>query len=152
MKFANPTPATVWALADALGDHVGELLALAAQRRCVLGLHDQSPAPFAVPTVAPWVVIIGDDPFPQGRARGPNGFHSGSVATLLRSAFVAMLVASDADADSYDAAAALAVSGRSSVIIETNAAHKVAWVAFAEAVAPGKLCTFRGFELVGRAR
>ncbi|MGU3663942.1 hypothetical protein ACLBX9_07125 [Methylobacterium sp. A49B] len=152
MKFANPTPTTVRALVDVLGEHVSPLLAFAAQRRCVLGLHDQSPASFVVPTAAPWVVIIGDDPFPQGRARGPGAFHSVSVATLLRSAFIATLVVSEADADGYDAMAALAISGRSSVIIETNAAHAVAWVAFAEAVAPGKLHAFRGFELIGRTR
>ncbi|MCJ2139420.1 hypothetical protein [Methylobacterium sp. E-066] len=140
MRFYLPAPSSVATMADAMGDHMGPLLLLAAHRQCALGLQDQDLAPFPVPHVGPWVAIIGDDPPWADGARGPGAFHAGSLDALMGAAYdVSIISRSEIVPDIYDRAAALAMAGHSSVIIETLAQHEIAWAALVREAAPGKL-------------
>lgn len=133
-------------LSRVLGPHMAPLLLEAAHQRCGLFLQDQEPAPFAVPAMRPWVVVIGDDPAMPATSLGPRGFHAGSLASLLRAAADVSLISCEIKPEIYERQAVLAVAGFSGVIVETRAEHEDAWLAFLAIVAPGKV---RNVALVG---
>ena len=139
MNLFFPTPAMVSVFAGGLGNHMRPLLALAAHRKCLLALQDQERAPFTVPSARPWVVIIGDDPADPETSLGPQGFHTGSLAALMRAATDVTINASEIIPELYERQAVLAAEGVSGVIIETRPQHADAWMAFVAIVAPGKM-------------
>ena len=133
------SPEMVDIYARIMGEHLRGLLTMSAHRRCLPFLQDQERKPFTVPAPRPWVVIIGDDPAEPATSLGPEGFHTGSVASLLQAAFDVTLISCEIMPEIYDRAAGLAAVGRSSVIIETRQEHEDAWTAFSEIHARGKM-------------
>jgi hypothetical protein len=74
------------------------------------------------------------------------------MVALLRAAYAVSLVVCDVETGNYNAAAALAMTHRSSVIIETDTDQDDAWVAFIDAVAEGKRFSGDLAEIVARAQ
>lgn len=154
MIYANVTAETLDTLLADLGEPATGLLALAARYDCIVGRQDQDLAPFTMQTGhgLPWVAIIRDDPWPRRTSMGPDGFHAGSMVALLRAAFAVSLVVCEVETGNFNASAALALTRRSSVIIETDTDQEGSWVAFVEAVAKGKLFSGDLAEIVARSR
>lgn len=154
MIYANVSPHTIDVLIADLGKPAAALLALAARQDCIVGRQDQELAPFTMQAVLglPWVAIIRDDTRPHRPSRGPDGYHAASMVALLRAAYAVSLVVCEIEPGNYNAAAALALTRRSSVIIETNTDQVEAWVAFIDAVAEGKRFSGDLAEIVARAR
>lgn len=141
MRFYQPTPDMVRFFGGGMGEHMVPLLTEAAHHRCSLALQDQGLTPFTVPTAGTWVVIIGDDPQEPATSLGPHGFHTGSLAALLRAAADHSLISCEIKPQLYRRQARFASWGFSGVIIETRVEHEAAWMAFLAVVAPGKLRT-----------
>lgn len=89
---------------------------------------------FDLPKRGAVVTIVGDD---TDHALGPAGFHSKSMRRLLAAARSVIIIASDIEREAYASAAASALLGASSVIIETRPEQEGAWLDLVKREAPG---------------
>lgn len=80
-----------------------------------------------------WVCLVGDD---RETSSGPGGFDAPSLVQVLERASAVAVYSGAADAKFYTTFAVAAVLGGRVVVIETQLAQHVAWLAFVRAHAP----------------
>lgn len=89
--------------------------------------------PFAVESRGGFVGLIADD---TDRSLGPAGFHRKSIRRLAAQPRSITLISSDIVPDLYAAAAALAVAGFCTIIVETKPEQEAAWLDLLKVAAP----------------
>ncbi len=115
--------------------HLLPVLATVRDKRAAMMFVEQASDPFALPRSAKLAatVFIGDD---MHVSMGPDGFHLPSLRRLIRACRAFAVVSSAPDIDLYASMAAVAVSGRHALIVETRLAHEFQWVALIQKLAP----------------
>jgi hypothetical protein len=126
--------------------HLRPLLVAVRDHGCSLLVVTQHSGAFAPPPqyARRLITLLGDD---LTQALGPSAFDRASVESALRAAEGVCIVACAPILEPYAGAAALAVMGANSVLIETRPEHEISWVQFVQEAQPGirtMLATVRG--------
>ncbi|MGE8130071.1 hypothetical protein ACQKQD_24125 [Methylobacterium sp. NPDC080182] len=134
------TPSRAIGLAPFMRVELQPILDVAIAGQCSVELFAQSrtPRPFELP---PEEIVFAGILAARGplKGYGPNGFHLASLTDLLLRASSVEIIAKRQDRHLYGEAAALARSGHSVVVIETDRRLEEIWGSFVAGYAQGRL-------------
>ncbi len=135
MKRLDLGPAAIAQAMASCPAHLLPVLATVRDNRAAMMVVGQNHGPFGLPQSAQLAAtaFIADD---MHVSMGPDGFHLPSVRRLIRACRAFAVVSSAPSADLYASMAAVAVSGRHALIVETRLAHEFQWVALIQKLAP----------------